>query len=144
MKTQTKTQTGQALESTGEKMSAEEIKRRALWEKIQEVKKDPEVVQAIVSSHIGNWIGKYDHNNSDLVAHEIFGSNFERKADKQNRSIILRFSSFEMSVFHRAIQNYMVLITKDCNRDGVDRHEFVNMTHLYPKVKYASERCYSE
>ena len=76
MKTQTKTQTGQALESTGEKMSAEEIKRRALWEKIQEVKKDPEVVQAIVSSHIGKWIGKYDQSNAQLVAHEIFGSNY--------------------------------------------------------------------
>ena len=41
MENKTKTQTGQALESTGEKMSAEEIKRRALWQKIQEVKKIP-------------------------------------------------------------------------------------------------------
>ena len=137
MKTQTKTQTGQALESTGEKMSAEEIKRRALWEKIQEVKKDPEVVQAIVSSHIGKWIGKYDQSNAQLVAHEIFGSNYERKADRQNRSIILRFNSFEMSVLHSAMQKYMTMIVKD-------RDEFTNMAVIYPKISYASKRCYSD
>ena len=137
MKTQTKTQTGQALESTGEKMSAEEIKRRALWQKIQEVKKDPEVVEAIVSSHIGKWIGKYDQSNAQLVAHEIFGSNYERKADKQNRSIILRFNSFEMSVLHSAMQKYMTMIVKD-------RDEFTNMAVIYPKISYASKRCYSD
>ena len=137
MENKTKTQTGQALESTGEKMSAEEIKRRALWEKIQEVKKDPEVVEAIVSSHIGKWIGKYDQSNAQLVAHEIFGSNYERKADKQNRSIILRFNSFEMSVLHSAMQKYMTMIVKD-------RDEFTNMAVIYPKISYASKRCYSD
>ena len=137
MKTQTKTQTGQALESTGEKMSAEEIKRRALWQKIQEVKKDPEVVEAIVSSHIGKWIGKYDQYKAQLVAHEIFGSNYERKADRQNRSIILRFNSFEMSVLHSAMQKYMTMIVKD-------RDEFTNMAVIYPKISYASKRCYSD
>ena len=137
MENKTKTQTGQALESTGEKMSAEEIKRRALWEKIQEVKKDPEVVQAIVSSHIGKWIGKYDQSNAQLVAHEIFGSNYERKADRQNRSIILRFNSFEMSVLHSAMQKYMTMIVKD-------RDEFTNMAVIYPKISYASKRCYSD
>ena len=137
MENKTKTQTGQALESTGEKMSAEEIKRRALWEKIQEVKKDPEVVQAIVSSHIGKWIGKYDQYKAQLVAHEIFGSNYERKADRQNRSIILRFNSFEMSVLHSAMQKYMTMIVKD-------RDEFTNMAVIYPKISYASKRCYSD
>ena len=137
MENKTKTQTGQALESTGEKMSAEEIKRRALWQKIQEVKKDPEVVQAIVSSHIGKWIGKYDQSNAQLVAHEIFGSNYERKADRQNRSIILRFNSFEMSVLHSAMQKYMTMIVKD-------RDEFTNMAVIYPKISYASKRCYSD
>ena len=137
MENKTKTQTGQALESTGEKMSAEEIKRRALWQKIQEVKKDPEVVQAIVSSHIGKWIGKYDQYKAQLVAHEIFGSNYERKADRQNRSIILRFNSFEMSVLHSAMQKYMTMIVKD-------RDEFTNMAVIYPKISYASKRCYSD
>ena len=137
MENKTKTQTGQALESTGEKMSAEEIKRRALWQKIQEVKKDPEVVEAIVSSHIGKWIGKYDQYKAQLVAHEIFGSNYERKADRQNRSIILRFNSFEMSVFHSAMQKYMTMIVKD-------RDEFTNMAVIYPKISYASKRCYSD
>ena len=137
MENKTKTQTGQALESTGEKMSAEEIKRRALWQKIQEVKKDPEVVEAIVSSHIGKWIGKYDQSNAQLVAHEIFGSNYERKADRQNRSIILRFNSFEMSVLHSAMQKYMTMIVKD-------RDEFTNMAVIYPKISYASKRCYSD
>ena len=137
MENKTKTQTGQALESTGEKMSAEEIKRRALWEKIQEVKKDPEVVEAIVSSHIGKWIGKYDQYKAQLVAHEIFGSNYERKADRQNRSIILRFNSFEMSVLHSAMQKYMTMIVKD-------RDEFTNMAVIYPKISYASKRCYSD
>ena len=137
MENKTKTQTGQALESTGEKMSAEEIKRRALWQKIQEVKKDPEVVEAIVSSHIGKWIGKYDQYKAQLVAHEIFGSNYERKADRQNRSIILRFNSFEMSVLHSAMQKYMTMIVKD-------RDEFTNMAVIYPKISYASKRCYSD
>ena len=137
MENKTKTQTGQALESTGEKMSAEEIKRRALWQKIQEVKKDPEVVEAIVSSHLGKWIGKYDQYKAQLVAHEIFGSNYERKADRQNRSIILRFNSFEMSVLHSAMQKYMTMIVKD-------RDEFTNMAVIYPKISYASKRCYSD